>query len=141
MLCLAVSACQTTKRATVALRPDQTNPERFQCFPAGTRPKLGPEYQIDWSQVTTVEQARKEHERFIAILRSRENIVAGYVLNLEGQHFFCVNNMQWLRDYYRGLDQPHSGGTGAQARSKAKVRVVGPVTLPDATSALLEFRS
>lgn len=104
MLCLAVSACETTKRSVEALRPDKTNPDRFVCEAAATRPQLPAEYRIDWSTVTTVPQARAEHEKFVGTLRTREGLVAGYILDLEGKQFLCFNNMQWQRDFYRGLD-------------------------------------
>lgn len=103
MSCLAVSACETTRRTTTALRPDQTNPERFVCEPAGTRPQIPAEYVIDWSRVSTVPQARAEHEAFVRTLRTREGIVAGYLVQLEGRHFICFNNMQWQRDFYSRL--------------------------------------
>lgn len=106
MLCLAVSACQTTKRVTEALRPDLSNPDRFVCEASGTRPKVPPEYAIDWSKVTTVDQARAEHEKFVGVLRTREGIVAGYVLQIEDKHFVCFNNMQWQRDFYSRLPAP-----------------------------------
>ena len=111
-LCLAVSACETTKRTAEALRPDKTNPDRFVCERLGTRPQLPAEYQIDWNRVRTartVEQAiglaQDEHKRFVAVLRTRENVVAGYVLQLEGVNFLCFNNMAWQRDFYQGLDR------------------------------------
>lgn len=105
MCSLAVSACEHT-RTTEALRPDLTNPERFICEPAGMRPRVPAEYVIDWSGVTTVPQARTEHERFVKALRTREGIVAGYIVQLEGRHFICFNNMQWQRDFYSRLPEP-----------------------------------
>lgn len=101
---LAVSACTGDRvRSVSALRPDQTNPERFICEPAGTRSQVPPEYVIDWSRVTTVPQARAEHDAFVRVLRTREGIVAGYIVQLEGRHFVCFNNMQWQRDFYARL--------------------------------------
>lgn len=80
-----------------------TPPERLICELAGTRPDLPGEYAIDWSKVTTVAMAKVEHEAFVKVLRTREGIVAGYVLKLEGKLFNCFNNMQWRRDYEAGL--------------------------------------
>lgn len=102
----SVSACETTKYAAEALRPDKTNPERFICELGGTRPKLPPEYVIDWSKVTTIPQAKAEHEKFVATIRSRENVTVGYILHIEGKLFVCFNNVAWMKDYYRGLDTP-----------------------------------
>jgi hypothetical protein len=79
LLCFAVlatSACQTTKRAAVSLRPDLDHPLWF------------------------------EVAKLIATVRTREGVVAGYVLDLEGKHFVCVNNAAWLRDYFKGLPAP-----------------------------------
>lgn len=103
-LCLT-SAC-ATKRAAVSLRPDIEHPDRFVCELAGSRPKVPPEYVIDWSKVTTVDQAHAEHDKFVGVLRTREGIVAGYILRVEGNLFVCSNNMQWQRDYYHGLPAP-----------------------------------
>ncbi|MBO9624183.1 MAG: hypothetical protein J7500_15855 [Sphingomonas sp.] len=61
------------------------------------------EYAIDWSKVTTVAQARAEHMKFVASVRSREGVVSGYILRIEGQLFACSNNAAWLRDFYGKL--------------------------------------
>lgn len=114
MFCLALSACgTTTKRSVEALRPDRTNPERMVCEPAGTRPKAPPEYVIDWKRIETspsvavaVARMREEHAHFVATLRTREGIVAGYIVQLEGKHFLCFSNMAWQRDYYSRLPEP-----------------------------------
>jgi hypothetical protein len=112
----ALSACSTT-RETVSLRPDLQHPDRFVCEPAGTRPAIPPEYVIDWAKVSTVDQAHAEHDKFVGVLRTREGLVAGYVLDLEGKHFLCVNNMQWQRDFYSKLPtDPHSAGTAPPPR-------------------------
>lgn len=101
---LLLAACRGEPlRSASALRPDRTNPERFICEPAGTRPQVPAEYVIDWSRVTTVPQARAEHDAFVRVLRNRERIVAGYIVQLEGRHFVCFNNMQWQRDFYSRL--------------------------------------
>jgi hypothetical protein len=102
-LCLAVSACGETKRVAEAL---PTPPERLVCERAGTRPALPPEHAIDWSKVRTVDAARLEHEKFVTVLRTREGLVAGYVLKLEGVAFTCWNNMKWRREYEAGLAKP-----------------------------------
>ena len=95
-LCLAVSACGDTKRVVEHL---PTPPERLICERTGTRPTIPPEHQIDWSQVKTVPAARFEHEKYVSTVRTREGIVAGYVLKLEGVNFTCWNNMEWRRQY------------------------------------------
>lgn len=144
-LSLAVSGCETTKRATVALRPDIDHPQWFVCEPAGTRPKIAPEYQIDWGKVAAapdvahaVEAAKGEVGKLIATIRTREGVVAGYVLDLEGKHFVCVNNIQTQLDFWKGLAP---GGSAGVTRKADPIRIVGPVDLPGASSAVLAFRS
>lgn len=100
--CSAASACQTPEVIAKALRPDRTNPERFICEPAGTRPQIPAEYQVNRS-VTTVPQAFAEHDAYVRSIRTREGIVAGYIIQLEGRHFVCFNNMTWQRDFYTRL--------------------------------------
>ena len=80
-----------------------TPPERLVCEPAGTRPAVPPEYAIDWPRIQSVAQARAEHEKFVAALRTREGIVAGYIVGLEGKLFTCWTNAQWRREYEAGL--------------------------------------
>lgn len=143
---LAVSGCQTTKREAVSLRPDVEHPQWFVCEAAGTRPVIPPEYKIDWAKVgeaptvaLAVEAAKAEVAKLIGTLRTREGVVAGYVLDLEGKNFVCFNNNRALLDFYRGLPQP--GTTGARARDSGSIRVVGPVRLPGARTGALGFRS
>lgn len=81
------------------------HPERFICKaaePAG-RPDIPPEHRIDWSTVHTVEQALGQHNAYVASVRTREGIVASYVVAIEGKLFTCSNNMQWQRDFYSQL--------------------------------------
>lgn len=103
--CSVLPACKTV--ATVPLRPDQTNPERFVCAAAarGDRPALPPAHTIDWGAVTTVQQARGEHDAYVRSMLDRNGAVAAYVVGLEEKLFVCANNAQWLREYYAGL--PH----------------------------------
>lgn len=107
-----VSGCETV-RATEALRPDQTNPERFVCETAGSRPEINPEYQIDWASVAAqptkeaaVEEAKRQVTNQLLVQHSREKVVSEYVLKLEGVNFECFNNMQWQKDFYAGLEKP-----------------------------------
>jgi hypothetical protein len=99
-LCLAVSACGDTRRVVEHL---PTPPERLICERLGTRPSIPPEHQIDWSQIRTVAAAKVEHDKYVATVRTREGVVAGYVLKLEGVNFVCWNNMEWRRQYEKGL--------------------------------------
>ena len=69
------------------------------------------EYAIDWSKVVTVEQAKAEHQAYVAALRSREGVVAGYVVALEGRLFVCSDNLQWWRDYWGSLPAEGAGGS------------------------------
>lgn len=93
---LITGACQE-KRVVTALKPPSG---RLQCEPAGGRPTIPPEYRIDWDRVSTAAQARSEHEKFVATLRTRERIVAGYLVQIEGRLFVCSNNAQWLREWF-----------------------------------------
>ena len=106
-LCLATSACDNTKRVAEHL---PTPKERLVCELAGTRPDLPPEYQIDWARVAAqrtvalaVAEAKKEVAHLIATIRGRENIVAGYILRVEGRLFVCWTNMEWRKQYEAGI--------------------------------------
>jgi len=67
------------------------------------RPAIPPAYVIDWRAVQTVEQARQEHEAYIASVLDRNRIVSGYIVLIEGRLFVCANNAQFWRDYWAGL--------------------------------------
>ena len=99
--CLAGSACNTT-RVAVPLKPD---PARMDCVAVepGQRPAIPPEYVIDWSKVETVAQARSEHEAFVRTVRTREGVVAGYVVQVEEKLFVCASDAAWLRDFFAAL--------------------------------------
>ena len=84
------------KRTVTALK---TPPERLICEAAGARPSIPPEYQVDRSAASPW----IEHDRYVASVRTREGIVAAYVLEIEGRLFVCSNNAQWRRDYEAGL--------------------------------------
>ncbi len=97
--CLA--ACNTT-RVAVPLKPD---PSRMDCVAVEgrDRPAIPPEYVIDWARVTTVAQARSEHEAFVRTVRTREGVVAGYVVQVEEKLFLCASDAAWLRDFFDAL--------------------------------------
>ena len=95
------SAASCEERRVVEHLP--TPPERLICERAGTRPEIPPEYAIDWSRVTTVAEARAEHERYVGAIRTREGIIVGYIQRVEGVLFTCWTNMQWRRDYEAGI--------------------------------------
>lgn len=97
-----LAGCVPDKLA-VASRPDLDNPSRLVCEASGQRPAIPADYAIDWSRVATVDQARAEHDAYVRQVRTREGIVAGYVVDIEGKLFVCSNNAQWWRDYWRGL--------------------------------------
>jgi hypothetical protein len=103
-LCLATSACETTKR-TADFLPTPAN--RLVCDRTGTRPTIPAEYSIDWAHVATVAQAKAEHMKYVASIRTREGIIAAYVLKIEGVNFVCFNNMQWRRDFEADLAKTH----------------------------------
>lgn len=99
--CLATASCNTT-RVAVPLKPDA---DRMDCVAVepGQRPAIPPEYVIDWTKVTTVAQARSEHEAFVRTVRTREGVVAAYVVDIEGRLFLCASDDAWLRDFYGAL--------------------------------------
>lgn len=98
------SGCKTERVAT-SLRPDLDHAERMVCESAGERPAIPPEYVIDWSKVVTVEDAKREHNAFVRSVRTREGVVAGYVVTIEGKLFACSNNAQWWRDYWQAVNR------------------------------------
>lgn len=67
------------------------------------RPALPPEYVIDWKRVSSVDEARREHEAFVTRLRKRETPVALYVVELEGQLWACADDDQWIVDFLEKL--------------------------------------
>jgi hypothetical protein len=112
-LCLAASACQPkVVRSVDALRPDKTNPDRFVCELAGTRPTILPNASPNWvfvGQAKTVaeavERAKAEFEAYRLRGNERERIVAIYLMAVEDKLFLCFNNMQWQKDFYAGLPE------------------------------------
>lgn len=99
MSCSGLTACGE-KRVAVAIK---TPPERMVCEAAGDRPSIPAEYAIDWTRVTTVPQARTEHDAYVRSVRSREGAVAGYIVTIEGKLFVCSNNAQWRKEFEAGL--------------------------------------
>lgn len=101
----AISCAPNTIRSVSALRPDKTNPDRFVCELAGTRPTVPPELTINWAEIPTVAAAQEAFKAFVERVRAREGIVAGYVLTVEDHLFLCFNNMRWQREFYAGLPE------------------------------------
>ncbi len=100
---IALSSC-AEKRVVTNLAPPA---ERLQCAAAGARPAIPPEFVIDWAHVTSVAQAKIEHEGYVRSVRSREGVIAGYILDIEGKLFACSNNAQWLRSWYKQTAAPN----------------------------------
>lgn len=98
--CFLAASCGEPKRVVESI---PTPKERLICERSGTRPAVPPEYAIDWTKVRTVAEAKVEHERFVATLRTREGIVAGYIVKLEGVNFTCWTNVEWRRQFEAGL--------------------------------------
>lgn len=98
---IALSACEPKRIVTALPIP----PERMDCQPAGTRPSIPPEYVIVWENVRSVLDAKAEHDKYVGSVRTREGIVAGYVLDLEGKLFLCGNDAAWLRDWQKGIQE------------------------------------
>ena len=105
-LCLATSACHTAHTVDFIATPA----DRLVCEAAGARPKIPAEYVIDWTKVASVSQAKAEHEKFVAIVRTREGIVAAYILSVEGKLYVCGANMAWRRDWETELAKTHKPG-------------------------------
>lgn len=106
----SAGSCQKEVHSVSALRPDKTNPERFVCELAGTRPTILPNPAPNWvfvGQAATVpeavERAKAEHEAFMKRQNERERIVATYLLLVEDNLFLCFNNMTWQKDFYAKL--------------------------------------
>lgn len=103
---LSITACGPDR----VVAPIKPPPERLACQAAGDRPAVPPEHVIDWSKVGTVAQAREEHGRFVASVRSREGVVAGYIVRIEGDLFACSNNAAWLREFFGKLPDAEQPG-------------------------------
>lgn len=102
LLLTLCSAC-APQRVAVPIRPDKENRARLICEAQGERPTLPAEYVVDWSKVQTVAQARAEHETYVRSVRTREGVIVGYVVTVEGKLFVCSNNAQWWRDFWGRL--------------------------------------
>lgn len=109
MLCspLLTTACDK-ERIVAPIKPPA---ERLVCEAAGARPTVPTEYSIDWGRVevvgdsrATLNAAKTEVAKLIASIRSREGVVVGHVMRIEGKLFLCSNNAAWLRDFYAGQD-------------------------------------
>lgn len=105
ILAFALTACGATKRVAEFI---PTPPERLVCEQAGTRPTIPAEYVIDWTKVTTVPQAHAEFDKYVAVIRNRESVVAAYILKIEGVNFTCWNNVQWRREFEADLAKKHA---------------------------------
>ena len=116
LMSCSLLACGDTARVAQAI---PTPPERLVCEAVPQRPSLPAEYAIDWRPAesapdarTAVALLRAEFGKFVGALRTREGIVAGHILNVEGRLFVCFNNMQWRREFEAELarDGLASGG-------------------------------
>lgn len=109
MCCSALSACGEKRvQVPIPIPADKIDCADLARDAAGNpaRPRVPAEYVIDWSRVTTVGQARAEHQAFVTRLRERERPVAGYIVEIEGRVFACANDDAWLRDYLSRLPEP-----------------------------------
>lgn len=100
-LCFLLASCETTR----VLTPVKPPADRMDCEVVGNRPAIPAEYVIDWSRVTTVPQARTEHEAFVRSVRDREGVVVGHLVTVEGRLFMCSNDAAWLRDFFAKLPE------------------------------------
>lgn len=97
---ILLTACAETKRVVEHL---PTPPERLICERAGTRPTIPPEAVVAWERITNAGAAKVALDAYVASVRAREAVVADYVLNVEGKLERCAINMDWRRDYEKGL--------------------------------------
>lgn len=97
---LSLLGCET---ATVA-KAIEPPADRMDCRELeGGRPAIPAEYVIDWNTITSVQQARSEHESFVRSVRSREGVTVGHIVAIESRLFACSNDAAWLRDFFAGL--------------------------------------
>lgn len=101
---MAIASCGEPDRVVTHL---PIPPERIDCEPLGVsaRPALPPEYRIDWSAVENIQQAYDEHRKFVASVRNREGLIAGYIVDVEGALWACASDDEWLRDREAGLTE------------------------------------
>lgn len=96
---ISLTAGSCGQRVRIAKPPA----DKLACEALAKRPKIPAEYVIDWSKVQTVEQARSEHEAFVRTLRTREGLIAGYIVQIEGNWFSCWSDVKWHADYNEAL--------------------------------------
>lgn len=105
--CFNLAACGEPERVASSVRPDLDNPDWLVCEGApAERPERGDPLVIDWSTVTSVEGAKALFDRYVAVERQRNGVVANYVVEIEGRLFTCANNAQRWRDYWDGMPDP-----------------------------------
>ena len=95
---LLATACGKERIVT----PIKPPADKLVCEAAGQRPALPAEHVIDWSAVQSVDQAKAEHLKYVASIRSREGVVVAHIVRIEGKLFTCSSNAAWLRDFYAG---------------------------------------
>ena len=97
--CCFLAAC-ADREVLVPLAPPA---DRLDCVALEARPSIPAEYVIDWTKVTTVAQARGEHEAYVRSIRTREGVIVGHIVEIENRLFLCASDDAWLRDFYKGL--------------------------------------
>lgn len=85
------------------MAPVKPPADKYDCRALPGRPAIPPEYVINWGAVTTVPQARSEHDAYVRSVRTREGIVAGHIVAIEGRLFMCASDAQWLEDFFSRL--------------------------------------
>lgn len=80
--------------------------DRMDCVAVEGRPAIPAEHMIDWTKVTTVPQARAEHDTYVRSVRNREGVITGYVVEIEGKLWACASDDEWLRDWQKPLPDP-----------------------------------
>lgn len=103
LMCFSALTAGSCEKRVVTSIP--IPPERMDCAKVSKRPKLPPELTIDWTQISSVLAAQEAHKAYVARIRTREGIVTGYILEVEGELFACSNDAAWLRDWQKGLTQ------------------------------------
>ena len=86
----SLNACTTTKIAI-----SKPPADRLVCDALTARPSLPPEYVIDWTKA-----AQDEHGKYVASVRAREGIVAGYIVAVEGNWFSCSDDVRFNKAFF-----------------------------------------
>lgn len=99
--CFLLSSCGVDK----SIQPVPIPEDKMVCEALGLndRPKIPRWEELDWTKITTLDEARERHEVFVATVLKRESIISGYITRVEGRTFLCSTNMGWIRRTRRAI--------------------------------------